>query len=68
MRERFEGREFYAAAGMKPCFLSVLKQRGALGLTRMALQAAAEFRQRVCRQINKQTVLRRLGAMATMAR
>ena len=44
MKERFEGREAQAAAGIKPCFLSILNQRGALRVTDMASKSTAESR------------------------
>jgi hypothetical protein len=44
MKERLEGREAQAAAGIKPCFLSILNQRGALRVTDMASKSTTESR------------------------
>ena len=43
-QEQLEGGEAQAAAGIKPCFLSIFNQRGALRVTDMASKSTAESR------------------------
>jgi len=44
MKQRLDGRESQAAAGIKPCFLSIFNQRGALRVTDMASKSTTESR------------------------